>query len=199
VKFVSPFASPPAQPQLAANERVVAEATLGRDTAVLTDRRVVVAGANFEQSVPLAHIGLVRVRFEHTVRDVVLGVIAIVIAAVLFAVASPVRTFLLNQSVGLEAAARQERENGAEGQGLAQGMQRILGVLASAASLIPLAGWLLLVLAAAKIALGIIGRTVVSLTAGGSELAFSKRGRDRMLHDFVAEIGRHLPGPARAG
>lgn len=197
MKLVLPFTAPPARPQLAANERVVAEAVLGGDTAVLTDRRVVVAGANFEQSLPLTHVALVRVRFEHTVRDIVVGAVSIVIALLLFAIASPVRTFLLNQSAGLETAARQERENGAEGQGLAQGMQRLLGALAAVARAIPVAGWLLLVFAAAKIALGIIGRTIVSLTAGGSDLVFSKRGRDPTLHDFVTEIGRHLPGPAR--
>jgi hypothetical protein len=189
---------PPVQPELAANERVLAEVALGGDTAVLTDRRVVVAGRNLEQSLPLAHIGLVRVRFERTIRDIVFGVVAILVAVALFAIASPVRTFFLNQSTGLEAAVRQERENPGDAPGLAQGVQQLAGALATVAGAIPVVAWLTLVLAAAKIAIGIIGRTVVTLTAGGGEVALSRRGRDQLLHDFIAEVGRHLPGPPRA-
>ena len=189
---------PPVQPQLAAHERVLAEVTLGADTAVLTERRVVVAGRNLEQSLPLAHIGLVRVRFEYIVGDIVFGVVAILVALVLFAVASPVRTFFLNQSTGLEAAVRQERENPGETPGLAQGVQRVTGALATMAGAIPFIAWLALILAAVKIGLGVIGRTVVTLAAGGGEVALAKRGRDRLLHDFIAEVGRHLPGPPRA-
>lgn len=189
----------PVQPQLDANERALAEVKLGGDTAVLTDRRVVVAGRNLEQSLPLAHIGLVRVRFEYIVSDIVFGVVAILIAAVLFAIASPVRTFFLNQSTGLEAAVRQERENPGDAPGLAHGVQRLVGALATVAGAIPFVAWLALVLAAVKIALGVIGRTVVTLTAGGGEVALTKRGRDRLLHEFIAEVGRQLPGPPRAG
>jgi len=189
----------PVQPQLAANERVLAEVTLGVDTAVLTDRRVVVAGRNLEQSLPLAHIGLVRVRFEYIVGDIVFGAVAILLALVMFAIASPVRTFFLNQSTGLETAVRQERENAGDTPGLAQGVQRLTGALATMAGAIPFVAWLALVLAAVKIALGVIGRTVVTLTAGGGEVALAKRGRDQLLHDFIAEVGRHLPGPRTAG
>ena len=176
---------------------MVAEVALGGDTAVLTDRRVVVAGRNFEQSLPLAHIALVRVHFARMVREMVFGAIAILVALVLFAIASPVRNLLLGQSVAIEATASQERANSGEGQGFAQGMQRIMGGFVAAAGAIPVAGWLLVAFGAAKIALGIIGRTVVTIATGGGEVAFSKRGRDRSLGDFIAEVGRHLPAPAR--
>ena len=56
-------------------------------------------------------------------------------------------------------------------------------------------GWLLLLVAAAKIALGILGRT--RLAASGGEIEFAKRGHDRALHDFIAEVGRQLPGAGR--
>jgi hypothetical protein len=74
-----------------------------------------------------------------------------------------------------------------------------MGGFAAAARAIPLVGWLLLAFAAAKIALGIFGRTVVVFTAGGSELTFRRRGRDRLLREFITEVGGHLPGPARPG
>lgn len=187
----------PVYPQLAAGERAITDVRLGGDTAVLTDRRVVVAGLNFEQSLPLAHIALVRVRFERIFGDLVFAAAAILVAMILFAVASPARTFLLNQTVSLEGAVQAERDN-AEGNAIAQGMQRLVGTAAAVAGALPALAWLLLFAAAAKIALGILGRTVVTVAASGGEIEFAKRGRDRALHDFIAEVGRQLPGTGRA-
>ena len=186
----------PVFPQLGAGERTVTDVRLGADTAVLTDRRVVVTGHNFEQSLPLAHISLVRVRFEHIVGDLIFAAIAIVVAMILFAVASPTRSFLLTQVSALEPAAQAERDN-AEGHEIARGMQRLVGAAAAIARALPVLGWLLLLAAAAKIALGIIGRTVVTLAASGGEVVFAKRGHDRALHEFIAEVGRALPGAGR--
>jgi hypothetical protein len=212
--LTSSFMGPVPPPRLAPGERVVTEVALGRgDTAVLTDRRVLIMGWNFERSLPLAHLALVHVRFERIVGEIVAGGIAIVVALLLFAVASPVRTFFLNQALSLETAAAQERASAsasagegqepapepAQGQGLAQGLQKLMSGFAAAARAIPLVGWLLLAFAAAKIALGIFGRTVVVFTAGGSELTFRRRGRDRLLREFITEVGGHLPGPARPG
>jgi hypothetical protein len=182
--------SAPVYPQLGAGERAITDVRLGADTAVLTDRRVVVAGRNFEQSLPLAHISLVRVRFER------IAAVAILVALILFAVASPARSFLLGQAAALEPAAQAERDGG-EGHELAQGMQRLVGAAVTLTRLLPVLGWLLLLAAAAKIALGIFGRTVVSLAASGGEVEFAKRGHDRALHDFIAEVGRQLPGAGR--
>jgi len=186
----------PVHPQLGAGERAITDVRLGADTAVLTDRRVVVTGHNFEQSLPLAHISLVRVRFEYIVSNFVFAVVAIVIAMILFAVASPARSFLLTQAATLEPAAQAERDN-AEGHEIAQGMQRLVGAAAAIARALPVIGWLLLLVAAAKIALGVIGRTVVTLAASGGEVEFAKRGHDRALHEFIAEVGRALPGAGR--
>jgi len=187
----------PVYPQLAPGERAVTDVRLGGDTAVLTDRRVVVAGQNFEQSLPLAHIALVRVRFERIAADFVFAAIAIVVAMVLFTVASPARTFLLQQTVALEPSAQAERES-AEGHAIAQGMQRLVGAAAAVAGALHAIGWLFLLVAAAKIALGVFGRTVVTVAASGGEIEFAKRGRDRALHEFIGEVGRALPGAGRS-
>ena len=190
----------PAYPDLAPGERSLAETPLGGATAVLTDRRLVVTGRDFEQSLPLAHVALVRVRFERAGRSIAFGIGLLVAAAVLFAVASPLRALLLNQSVSLEQAAAEERganaQSGATG-GIASGMQKILGGLAAIVGLFPVAGWLLLLAGLAKIALGVIGQTVVTVAAGGAEVEFARRGNSRPLHEFVAEVGRQLPGPRR--
>src|SRR5262245_51796605 len=185
---------PAATPQLAVTERVVAEVALGGDTAVLTDRRVIIAGRRVEESLPLAHIALLRVRFEQPTRLFVFGAIFIVAAVIVFAIASPVRTFLIEQGHALEPAARQERANAEGGQGLAQAMQRLVSGLASAARALPVAGWLLLAAGVAEIAFGVIGRTVVTVATAGGEVSFAKRGNNRLLRDFIAEVGRRLPG-----
>ncbi len=215
---------PAPAPRLAPGERVVTEVALGRgDAAALTDRRVLVVGRNFERSLPLAHLALVHVRFERIVREVVVGAVAIAIALILFGAASPVRAFFLNQALSLESAAAQERASASaaaaaaeeqapepgqaqsrspspsQAPGLAQGLQQLMRGFAAAARAIPLVGWLLLAFAAAKIGLGIFGRTVIVFTAGGSELTFARRGRDRRLREFITEVGGHLPGPARSG
>jgi len=190
----------PAYPDLAPGERALAETPLGGATAVLTDRRLVVTGRDFEQSLPLAHVALVRVRFERTGRAIAFGVGLLLAAAVLFAAASPLRALLLNQSVSLEPAATEERsanaQSGAAG-GIASGMQRILGALAAIVGLFPVAAWLLLAVGGLRIALGVVGRTVVTVAAGGAEVEFAQRGNSRPLHEFVAEVGRQLPGPRR--
>jgi hypothetical protein len=188
--------SAPVYPQLGAGERAITDVRFGADTAVLTDRRVVVTGRNFEQSLPLAHISLVRVRFERIAGDLVFAAVAVLAALVLFAVAPPMRAFLAGQAASLEPAAQAERDGG-EGHELAQGMQRLVRAAATLARLLPVLGWLLLLAAAAKIALGIFGRTVVTLAASGGEIDFAKRGHDRTLHDFIAEVGRQLPGTGR--
>jgi len=188
--------SAPVYPQLGAGERAITDVRFGADTAVLTDRRVVVTGRNFEQSLPLVHISLVRVRFERIAGDLVFAAVAVLAALVLFAVAPPMRAFLAGQAASLEPAAQAERDGG-EGHELAQGMQRLVRAAATLARLLPVLGWLLLLAAAAKIALGIFGRTVVTLAASGGEIDFAKRGHDRALHDFIAEVGRQLPGTGR--
>jgi hypothetical protein len=187
----------PTYPRLAATEQVITEARLGHDTAVLTDRRVIVAGRHLEQSLPLGHIALLRVKFERPARNFVAAFVLIIVAVGLLAIASPVRTFLLDSSVSLEPAASQERANpnGAQ-QGLAQALQRIVRTVASAARILPWVGWLLLVVAVVELFIGFLGRTEVSVAAGGSEVFFSRRGNDSALQEFIAEVGRHLPAPA---
>ena len=90
----------------------ITDVRFGADTAVLTDRRVVVTGRNFEQSLPLAHISLVRVRFERIAGDLVFAAVAVLAALVLFAVAPPMRAFLAGQAASLEPAAQAERDGG---------------------------------------------------------------------------------------
>lgn len=186
-------------PQLAPGEQVLAEAPLGGGTAVLTARRLVIAGRAGEESVALAHIAAVRVHYDRAFRAIAFGAVLIALALVLFSVTSPLRTLLLNQSVGLQPAASQERAAHADGAGgIAVAVQSVLEAAARVVGAFPVVAWLLLLAGLARIVLGAIGRTVVTIAAGGAEVAFSRRGHSRPLHDFVAEVGRRLPGPAQA-
>lgn len=183
-------------PQLGPGERAIAETPLAGATVVLTDRRLVVSGRGLEESLPLAHIAVVRVRFERAFGGIALGAALIVAALILFSITSPLRTLILNQSVGLEPAASQERAANAGGAGgIAVAVQKILETTAGIVGVFPVAGWLLLIVGIARIALGVIGRTVVTVAAGGAEVEFARRGNSAPLQDFVAEIGRQLPGP----
>jgi hypothetical protein len=42
----------------------------------------------------------------------------------------------------------------------------------------------------------VLGRTVVTVFAGGGELELVRIGRSRAIEEFVREVGRHLPAPA---
>jgi hypothetical protein len=192
-------ARPEDYPQLDTGEKIVAEAALGRDLAVLTNRRLVVSGRNVEQSLPLANIGLVRVRFERSLRAIVVGAAFLLAAIVLAALVGPVRGAINGQIASMEAAPRAEQSQAEPGAlppatqvigTLLRGLLAIAGLMSPAALVLGLLGL-------ARLALGVLGETTVSVSAGGAELVYSKWGRDTALRDFVAELGRHLPAPAR--
>ncbi len=188
---------PPDSPQLAAGERAIADAALGRESAVLTERRLIIAGRAAESSVALAHIARVAVRFERSPAAIVSGALLIGVAILLFAIATPMRIFFLAQVVALEPSVRQERANaGAEGGGIAQGMQRIMSGLARASRAMPLLAGLALVFGLLRIALGVLGRTVMCVGTGGGEFELARRGRQPLLEEFAREVGRHLPAAA---
>jgi hypothetical protein len=199
-QFKLPFnRTTPPYPHLTGNERVVAEARLAGETAVLTDRRLVVGDGADEQSFALGQIAVVRTCFERSIREIVRGVVFIFVAIILIAVSTPTRTFLLNYGTKLEATI--QREQAAEGGGLSgaiRAVQEGLNLLADVAGALPILGWLLILIGLARIALGAIGRTVVTIFAGGGEFEFYRRGRRRELAEFATEVGKHLPGP-RAG
>lgn len=189
----------PPYPHLTGGERVLAETPLAGETAVLTDRRVVVGDGADEQTFALGQIAVVRTRFERSLREIAGGVVFILVAMFLIAASTPARTFLLNYGTKLETTI--QREQAVEGGGLSGAIgavQQGLNLLAELAGALPVLGWLLILLGLARIALGAFGRTVVTIFAGGGEFEFHRRGRRRDLAEFAREIGKHLPGP-RAG
>ena len=197
-----PRTSRPADyPQLDTGEKVLAEAPLGRDLAVLTNRRLVVSGRDLEQSLALGAIGLVRVSFARSVRGIVVGAVLLAAAILLASLAGPVRGAIHNQIASLETAPRTEQaqaEPGAPPPAI-QVVTVLLRGVGAVASLMSPAALLLGLLGIARLALGVLGETKVNVSAGGAELVYSKWGRDAALRDFVAEVARNLPAPARQG
>jgi hypothetical protein len=184
-------------PQLDNGERALAEVVSRGETAVLTHRRLVIAGRDGESSTALAHIASLRVRFERLPRAMVSGLVLLALAAALLSVAAPVRAFFLVQATSLEASVRQEQAQGAAGEaGLPSVLSRVAASLAGAARALPWLGLLAAALGALQLGRGLLGRTVVTVFAGGGELELVRLGRSRPIEDFVKEVGRHLPAPA---
>ena len=189
--------SKPPHPQLDTGERTLAEVTSRGETAVLTQRRLVIASPDGESSTALAHIASLSVRFERLQGAILSGIVLAAIAALLFAAASPVRAFFLAQSTSLDASARQEQaQSTASDASLSSALARISGSLASASRSIPVFGVFFLVLGALNLGRGVYGRTVVTIFAGGGEVQLVRAGRNRPIEEFVREVGRNLPGPA---
>lgn len=183
-------------PQLDSGERSLAEVVSRGETAVLTPRRLVIAGRDGESSTALAHIASLRVRYERLPRAVFSGLVLLAVAALLFAITPPLRGFLLAQGASLEAAARPEATQSAgDDSSLPHVLSRIAGSLAGATRAIPWFGALLLVFGVVNLVRGVLGRTVVSIFAGGGELELVRVGRSRPIEAFVKEVGRHLPAP----
>jgi len=199
-QFLPSVRTTPPYPHLTGGERVISEVRLGGETAVLTDRRVVVGDGSDEQTFALGQIAAIRTRFERSMREIVRGAVFIFVAMILIAVSTPARTFLLNYGTKLEPTI--QREQAAEGGGLSGALiavQQGLNLLADVAGALPTLGWLLIVLGLARMALGAFGRTVVTIFAGSGEFEFHLRGRRRDLADFASEVGKHLAAPRAAG
>jgi len=193
-QFKPPFgrATPP-YPHLTGNERVIAEAPLGAETAVLTDRRVVVGDGEAEQSFALGQIAVVRTWFERSLREIGRGIVFILVAMFLIAISTPTRTLLLNYGTKLEPTIQREAATESGGlSGVLQAVQDGLNLLAKVAGALPVLGWLLIVAGLAHIVLGAMGRTVVTIFAGSGEFEFYRRGRRHELASFAREIGKHL-------
>jgi hypothetical protein len=166
-------------PQLDNGERALAEVVSRGETAVLTHRRLVIAGRDGESSTALAHIASLRVRFERLPRAMVSGLVLLALAAALLSVAAPLRAFFLVQATSLPSV-----------------LSRVAASLAGAARALPWLGLLAAALGALQLGRGLLGRTVVTVFAGGGELELVRLGRSRPIEDFVKEVGRHLPAPA---
>jgi hypothetical protein len=135
------------------------------------------------ETLPLAAVGSVRVAFERNLRHIGWGAGLIVIALVLLAIASP---------LGGVAAGAAEEVAAAGNQGVARGLLAFFHFLGAVASLLPALALACALGAAALIALGWIGATILTLSLAGSERVFPARGRNTQLLEFSELLSERL-------
>jgi hypothetical protein len=134
-------------------------------------------------SMSLAAIAAVRVGYERDFARIAWGVVLILVALVLFALAGPLST------LASEAAAGVTGDNA-----VAQLLRGTLHVLGALASMLPAAAVACILGGGALGAFGWIGMTTLVLTLPAAERVYAVRGQDRTLIDFaelLAERAAH--------
>lgn len=193
-------ASAPAKPpadehRLGGRERPLAQIEIGGETAMLTDRRLVVTAADYEVSLALAQIGTVRVRFERLRRAVSRGTLALAGAAVLALLVRPAQNLIAAQAQALAQSAALERSESAAA--LVQFTSKTLALADFGIAILPAIAGALALYGIAKIALAVRGRTILSVSTGGEEIELTRAGRHPELLEFGREVGRSLPEPRK--
>jgi hypothetical protein len=134
------------------------------------------------ETIPLAAVASVRVAFERDPNRLAWGVVAVLVAFVLFAISSPLATVS-------DAAAADVAGNPSGVAAALHGLFRIIGAAARALPFVALACGLG---GAALAVLGWLGVTVLSLAFPGGERAYLVRGRNTPLIDFAEAISQKL-------
>ena len=145
-------------------------------------------GASGVETLPLHAITSIRVSFERDPNRLAWGVVAVLVAGVLYAISGPLA----------QAAEGAAADVAGGGSGVAAALHTLFRVVAAAARALPflaLAGGLG---GAALIALGWIGRTVLGLTFPGGEREYGVRNRDSALFDFAEAASQKLMQLKRA-
>lgn len=134
------------------------------------------------ETIPLVSMASVRVAFERDPRRIGWGVVALLVALVLYAISAPLA------AVADSAAA--DVAGGASGVAAAlHGLFRIVGAAARALPFIALLGALG---GAALLALGWLGVTVLSFSFAGGEREYPVRGRNKTLIEFAEAVSQKL-------
>ena len=171
---------------LARDEEMVIDAAFGLGplggTVSLTNRRIVVVSAHLEESVPLVALTSVRAGFSRNIGGAFWGG-ALLAAAIAFGAAyRPLETAVNSLGMAIE-----KRMNEKAPEGEVYG--RYLYVPGGAVWLLmlPLIGYGLY-----KVANGLVGETVLTISTAGGVVLRSGRGRREDLLDFGAEVGRRV-------
>jgi hypothetical protein len=143
--------------------------------------RLLHQGAGQMESIALSAIAAVRVGYERNFRKIAWGVVLVLLAALLFAIAGPL------SGAAAEAAAE---INGANS--IARLLRGTLLVLGALASILPAAGVASLLGGGALAAFGWIGTTTMVLSLPSSENAYPVRGQNRTLVDFAELLAERI-------
>jgi hypothetical protein len=140
------------------------------------------------ETVPLAAIASLRVAFLRESRKFVWGIVLVLLALLLLAIAGP---------LGSVAAASANDMASAGTQGVARALYGLFHFLEGVAALLPAAGLACALGGAALAIVGWRGTTTLTVTLGGGERVYGVRGRDTLLLDFAESVSERLAALAR--
>ena len=147
----------------------------------LFDSRLVHRSAGHFDAMPLAHIGAVSAGFERDAGRIAFGCVLLFVGIVLLAVFWPLRNLVASAIA----------EAGSQPQGGAF-LPAALRVIEFCVALLPVAGVASLLWAAACVALGWIGETVMRVVIAPSEKVYATRGRDAELFEFAESVSAQI-------
>lgn len=158
------------------------EVDLGGGRLALYPGRLVHRSEAVTETVPLSQLASVRIAFEREAGKLGGAVALGTVAALLFAVAAPLRNWLA------ALAGKTVPEPGAR-ESLETVLQSVFSALAAVAGAFPALAFGLLVVGAALVALWWYGRTTLTLCFAATERAFAVRGRNSALLEFAEALG----------
>jgi hypothetical protein len=177
--------------QLADNEKVVQETPFGLGptllwggTATLTDRRIIFAARDFEESIPLRALTSVRCSFARDFARAAWGAVILALAIGFGAGYKSLETVGNGVALAIEKRVT-EKQPASEAYG------QYVNISASLVWLLmlPLIGW-----GAVKLGAGLIGETELMLSTASGHAGRTRYGRQRELMEFAEEAGRRTGG-----
>ena len=140
------------------------------------------------ETLPLAGIASVRVGFARDMRRIGWGVGLVVLALILFAIASPIATLAAGAATDVSTAGIH---------GVARGLVAIFRFLEGVGTLLPAVALACALGGAALGGFGWLGETVLALILPGAERVFTVRGRDPRLLDFSEALSERIMAQPR--
>jgi hypothetical protein len=125
----------------------------------------------------------VRVSFQRNTRRLGWGIVLVVAALVMLAIAGPISTFAGGAAGDMASAGSQ---------GVPRALYSFFRVLEALGSLLPVAALACVIGGAALGALGWMGSTTLLVSLPGAERVYTVRGRDTLLLDFAEALSERL-------
>ena len=170
--------------ELAENEKVLGETPFGigpmAGTATLTERRVVLAARDYEETIPLRAITSVRCAFSRDFSAAVWGALILALALAFAVTYKSMETAANGVALALEKRVT-EKQPAAEAYGHYFDISPAWVWLL----MLPVMGW-----GAVKLGAGLLGTTALSLSTASETVGRSRPGRQRELMEFAEEVGR---------
>jgi len=145
---------------------------------------------NSVETVPLTALASVRAGFERDERKIQRGVLLIIAALAVFAVAGPIES--LAGDAAADIATRLHADGAARGTTVAGVVFSVLDFVQLLARLLPGPAAALAVWGIWRFVEGILGTTTLTLVFGGAQRDYAARGRNAKLFDFAELIGRGI-------